>query len=273
MKSEEYLEKLHLVLVEILDYVVDVCEKNNLTYFIAYGTTLGAYRHSGFIPWDDDIDIAMPRKDYEKLLELLDNSECEKYSIQNEMNEPNYFLQFAKVRKNGTVFIEEYADNIYKNTGIYIDVFPLDYLDNKDSLVFKMKYKFIKYLKHILKFKSCRNLFKSNESKFKYIIDLIISIPAYLLSNKKMLKFIKKLSTSNGLENSKYFVQFDSSTRGAILERSIYLPSKKINFVNKSYFAPGNTEEYLKMHYGEDFMELPPIEKRHTHVPIEIKFE
>ncbi|MCI8352318.1 MAG: LicD family protein [Clostridia bacterium] len=104
--EKNYLEKLHSNLVEILDYVCKVCDENNLQYFIAYGTALGAYRHQGFIPWDDDVDIALPRNDYEKLLNLLKDSNYDKYSCQNETNEKNYFLVFSKIRKNGTIFIE-----------------------------------------------------------------------------------------------------------------------------------------------------------------------
>lgn len=104
--EKNYLNKLHLTLVEILDYVCKICDENNLQYFIAYGTALGAYRHQGFIPWDDDIDIALPRNDYEKLINILKKDNSGKYSCQNETNEKNYFLIFSKIRKNGTIFIE-----------------------------------------------------------------------------------------------------------------------------------------------------------------------
>lgn len=103
---ENYLEKLHVTLVEILDYVCKICEENNLQYFLVYGNALGAYRHQGFIPWDDDIDIALPRNDYEKLINILKQTDSKKYSYQNEINEKNYFLIFSKIRKNETIFIE-----------------------------------------------------------------------------------------------------------------------------------------------------------------------
>ena len=87
------LDKLHFVLVEILDYFVSICEKNNLRYFLVYGTALGAYRHKGFIPWDDDLDVAMPRKDYQKFLEIMQHTNDD-YILQNEGNENNWFLSF-----------------------------------------------------------------------------------------------------------------------------------------------------------------------------------
>ena len=121
------LGKLHETLLEILDYVVSVCEENGLQYVLVYGTALGAYRHKGFIPWDDDLDIALPRKDYEKLIEIMKKSEQKKYLIQNESNEKRYYLPFSKVRKAGTLFAESIAQGMYSNNGIFIDIFPLFY--------------------------------------------------------------------------------------------------------------------------------------------------
>ena len=96
---DEGLEKLHGVLVEILDFVYSVCEEHGLLCFLVYGTALGAYRHHGFIPWDDDMDVAMPREDYTKFLQIMKQEGHDKYEIQDEDNEDFYFLSFAKVRK------------------------------------------------------------------------------------------------------------------------------------------------------------------------------
>lgn len=98
------IDKLHNSLVEILDYVVDICEKNDFSYCLLYGTALGAYRHKGFIPWDDDLDIGMPREDYTKFIKYLQDNPSPEFSLQNEDNENNWFLTFSKVRKNNTVF-------------------------------------------------------------------------------------------------------------------------------------------------------------------------
>ena len=152
-------------------------------------------------------------------------------------------------------------------------MFPLDYVDDKNSLSFKLKLKIIKYIRHVLRFKNCRTVFKEKESLIKLCSDYVISLPAFLVSNKRLLKIEKKLMTSNGSEfTAKYFAMFDSATEGIVLEKDYYLPSKKIKFENKMYNVPGKIEKYLEKHYGEKYMQLPPEDKRHTHEPIKIKF-
>ena len=119
--TEDRLEQLHKVLLELFDYVREVCEKNDLPYLLIAGTTLGARRHGGFIPWDDDLDIALLRSDYEKLLTLLRQEKNLLYTLQDERNEPRYFLPFAKLRKNGTIFRESVAPDLYENPGIFLE--------------------------------------------------------------------------------------------------------------------------------------------------------
>ena len=132
--SEERLKKLHLILLELLEYVDSICKQNNLQYLLIGGTALGARRHRGFIPWDDDIDIGLPREDYEKLLGIL-KSRNDGYSVQDETNEDNYFCPFAKLRKNGTIFCEKISQGLYKNNGIYIDIFPIDTMNDCSSML------------------------------------------------------------------------------------------------------------------------------------------
>ncbi|HGR9825979.1 TPA: phosphorylcholine transferase LicD, partial [Streptococcus pneumoniae] len=132
-------KQLHETLIEILDFVKEICEKHELTYFLVFGTALGAKRHCGFIPWDDDVDIALPREHYNIFIDALSETDQSIFSLQNEDNEPNYFLPFAKLRKNNTIFIEKILDVEYENNGIYIDIFPLDFVENPDSFNFKIR--------------------------------------------------------------------------------------------------------------------------------------
>lgn len=265
------LDKLHETLVEILDYVVDICEKNGFQYCLLYGTALGAHRHRGFIPWDDDLDIGMPRKDYEKFIDYMKKNPSKLFSLQDESNEINWFLTFCKVRKNNTVFIETMSDGLYSNNGLYIDVFPLDYID-KNSGVFSWKRKYINYFKHVLKIQACPKLFLEKEGRIKYIIDRILSFPAYLFSNKKLINYVNHLMISKMDESEMSFVvQYDESSQAAVMEKEIYLPFKKCEFEGKYYNVPNNIQEYLKRQYGDNYMQLPPVEQRMTHKPIKIQ--
>lgn len=266
---ENYIDKLHNVLLEILIYVTEFCEKNYIEYCLVYGTALGAFRHGGFIPWDDDVDIAIPRRDYNRFINLMEQ-ENGLYDIQYEKNETNYFLTFAKVRKKGTLFIENIADGLYKNNGVYIDVFPLDNADNPNLLSTRTKKWLINYLKHCLKIKSCPQAFKSSYSRPKYIINRILSAPGSLFSNKLLLRVIQKLSI-NPNEDLGYIAQYDESSAAAIMKRETYFPFKKIKFEGIEMYVPNNVTAYLATQYGSDYMELPPLEKRHTHLPIKVE--
>lgn len=112
---------------EILDEFHRVCTENGLRYSLAYGTLLGAVRHKGFIPWDDDIDVLMPRDDYQILQEIWKRKATEKYILQEPYTSPDLVINFTKIRKDRTTFIQaEFEKNRKYHKGIFIDVFPLD---------------------------------------------------------------------------------------------------------------------------------------------------
>ena len=115
------------IMLEILQEVHKICVANDITYWIEAGTLLGAKRHKGFIPWDDDIDIAMPRKDYNKFLKIAQEKLPQDMFLQNKETEPDYYLPFSKIRKNNTLLIEtgETGEENYHH-GIFIDIFPFD---------------------------------------------------------------------------------------------------------------------------------------------------
>ena len=112
--------------LDILKAFIKVCNKYNLEYFLVYGTALGAIRHKGFIPWDDDIDVAMPRKDYDKYIELQKEYEGTPYFIQTFKSDPCYIYNYAKLRDSSTTFLENAFKNHRINQGVFIDVFPVD---------------------------------------------------------------------------------------------------------------------------------------------------
>ncbi|HGL7717046.1 TPA: phosphorylcholine transferase LicD [Streptococcus pneumoniae] len=265
-------KQLHETLIEILDFVKEICEKHELTYFLVFGTALGAKRHCGFIPWDDDVDIALPREHYNIFIDALSETDQSIFSLQNEDNEPNYFLPFAKLRKNNTIFIEKILDVEYENNGIYIDIFPLDFVENLDSFNFKIRRTTFNYIKHILKFSSCRSFYKNKYSNVRYLIENIMSIPTLFFSNRRLLFLANSLISST--TKADFIGQYDQkSNKRAIMPSNYYFPPRSAVFEGKTYSVPAKLEDYLKCFYGSDYMELPPIEKRVTHQPITLRFE
>ena len=266
------MERLHETLIEILDYVVSVCEENGLRYFLIYGSALGAYRHQGFIPWDDDLDIGLPREDYEKFLKIMEKQPSKLYCLQNDSTEDKYYLTFSKVRKQGTLFMESIAEGMYRDNGIFVDIFPLDYVTDKTSLGHKMKEYMIAYLNHTLRYAGYRNAY-SKSSPIKHAIEHVICLPAFVLPKKWIVNIIKRLNKGRCQEaDAKYLVEYCDLRYRWAQPVEYYFPPKKMSFAGKEYNVPGQIESYLSATYGDDYMQLPPEEDRVTHLPLELKF-
>ena len=131
--DEKDLQKLKQVELEILKAFIEVCKKLDITYYVLSGTMLGAVRHKGFIPWDDDIDVGMLRKDYEVFIQNAQALLPDHLFLQNIATDPNCLIPFLKIRDSRTTFIETSYKNRKMNHGIFIDIFPIDYYPNDDS--------------------------------------------------------------------------------------------------------------------------------------------
>ena len=131
--DESTLKKLQGIELIILKDFISLCEKHSLTYYVAGGTAIGAFRHKGFIPWDDDIDVNMPREDYDKFLEIAQTELADKYNVQHIDNTDGYVLTFAKMNLKGTTFIEATDTNRTYEQGIFIDIFPMDKLPSDEK--------------------------------------------------------------------------------------------------------------------------------------------
>ena len=258
------LKKLQKVLLEMLDEVVRLCDKYHLDYFISGGTCLGAVRHSGFIPWDDDIDIVMPRDDYERFLEIARDELDDKYFLDYyKTNDENHF-GFAKIKKNNTSFVMGYQ---YKcHNGFFLNIFPLDYNDNRDSLKVKLSVSLARCLLETLKYKD-HNLSK------KSLRRPIISLPFAIFSNKHIHRIIEYLyqncnkgkHTNGAVYSGMYYYKKD------IYPIDVVFPYSEVTFEGKKYHAYHDTDYYLKSLYG-DYMKLPPLEKRTAHKPEKLDF-
>ena len=129
----EVLKQLQGEILSILDDFIRICEDYHLEYFGIAGTGIGALRHKGFIPWDDDIDVGMPREDYEKFLQIAQKECGEEYFLQTVDTDPEYHLYFAKLRMNHTRFVENSLQKAGSVTGFYIDIFPYDEISDDEA--------------------------------------------------------------------------------------------------------------------------------------------
>ena len=255
--DSESLKRLKEFELELLKTFISTCETLGLKYYVMGGTLLGAVRHKGFIPWDDDIDVAMPRKDDEIWIEKAPKLISEGQFIQTHITDPHYPANFAKLRNSNTTFIESTLSNLDINHGIYIDIFPLDYYPEKNSFSFKLK-----QLRYTCKIAQLFNVDAIDYSKGKKIIRKIISLSVAgspydaVVKRDELYKSSKSgslLANFSGAWGDKEIVPADWYGEGVTLL-----------FEGLEVSAPKEYKKWLQQVYG-DYMQLPPEEKRVTH--------
>lgn len=246
------IDELKKIQKEILDEVVKFCEENNIRYFLAYGTMLGAIRHKGYIPWDDDIDIHMPRPDYEKFIELYNKKSDSDYQIVTHELDRRYEVPFAKIFRKGTIVNEFfYKQSVF---GVYVDIFPLDGIKSKwQAYICGQCIRFM-YIKTMI---FCNR--QTLARKARLFITKMILLP---FSSHFILKTMRRIATRHNYEESKQVCSFGSRTAmKEILPREVFDNYITVSFEGSEYRAPEGYDKYLKQKYG-NYMQLPPKEKQ-----------
>lgn len=253
------LEEQKKLQLEMLKFLKDICDKYSITYFLGGGTLLGAIRHKGYIPWDDDIDIMLPRKDYNKLLEIFNNESYESYKILSYKNTSDYYYSFAKLVDTRTILIENDYEKI-SEMGVYIDLFPIDELPDEENKIKKVLKKYI-FWDRILMCYIQKNFLKYNANFIK------------ILYKKSMKFFIKTFKLKNNILNNidKICTKYTNTNTVAcitgvyfekeIMPKSYISDYVMVEFEGEEFKAPIGYDEYLTKHYG-DYMKLPPKEKQ-----------
>lgn len=251
------IDELRKLQVEMLNYIDMFCKKNNLNYSLCGGTLLGAVRHKGYIPWDDDIDIFMPRNDYEKFIELQ-NKEFGKYKIINPFTTKGCFIPFSKFINTETVLIEN-NDRKLIDLGVYIDIFPIDGLPNNE----KTRQKYWNFIKKVKRLNTC--VYEKTiigESFCKRLFRKIVFYAFAVLDKSIVAKYINKQAMKYKIEDSDFvacsvfgYGQKEEMSKTAI-ETFIDLDFEQLKFKSIAGY-----ETYLSNVYG-NYMELPPLEKR-----------
>ena len=265
--KEQSLKKLHQFEVMALDEFDRICKKHGLTYYLIGGTLLGAVRHQGFIPWDDDIDVGMPRKDYNEFIRIAQSELPPQLFLQTINSDPGYDHFFAKLRINNTVFMEEAVKSSIRHQGIFIDIFPLDGCKGRFGIMKQIRKKAIIALSNVIRRR--RNSYaRTYLNKFRnYLVSAVFA----LFSDKCIVCMVEKMMAGKG----DYYINW--SGRGGwkedAMEKIVYNPSGELFFEGKNYSVPNALDRYLSNLYGDDYMELPPVEKRETHNPIRLSFD
>ena len=247
--------KLQNIILNIMKFIDELCEKHHIEYYIIGGTALGAVRHGGFIPWDDDLDIAMTRENYDRFLTI-----CEKEIAQNDfylqVGRKNWPLYFSKLRLKGTLFEEVGAgEEIAKeNRGIFVDIFPLDAASNNKC---GRIWQYICSKMLIAQAVSSRH-YQTNSFIKKLVMQL--SYPVRFKSIEHF--FFNQVTRYNSLK-TKYIGDFFeiSKLKDASYPNQIWGKPVKIVFENIVLSAPEKTHDYLMFYFG-DYMTLPPLENR-----------
>jgi lipopolysaccharide cholinephosphotransferase len=259
------LRKAQLRMLEMLKEFDRICKKHNIEYVISGGTCLGAVRHGGFIPWDDDLDIDISYSHYKKLNKVLAKELSEQYFLQTPKTDKGYYQVFSRiVDKNSRIYYPEdtmfLRDNL-NYQGVFLDIFPL-------GNIFSYRFKKIIDSRYMAFFRSKRGIKrKKHNNFFKKVI--IISIWPLLKLTISLLNQLVSLRIPLLRNRNKYSHIFGTNITPRLNEKHIF-PAKTIVFENHEFLGPAEPEKYLTDLYG-DYMKIPTKEKRLIHsVKVEV---
>lgn len=256
------LSDVKLIELSLLIKVDKLCREHNIKYGLAGGSLLGAIRHKGFIPWDDDIDLFMPRESYEKFISIckIDSN----IQIKHCWNDKEYCYTFAKVIAPGTVICEKVAHVDNKANEICIDIFPVDNCGNSKIIAIFHVFKYM-ILKYLLVGSSWQKFVRNeNKSMIREILRFVFFLLGRCVSANALAKFLDKQYRTNNVKKTKYSVCF-SGVYGfrEIFKTDDYFDFIEYEFENLRFYSMRKYDEYLRSFYGE-YMKLPSLEKRNN---------
>ena len=263
------LRRLQLVQLEMLKVVDQFCEDHNIKYSLYAGTLLGAVRHKGFIPWDDDIDLCMERGEYDRFIKAWIQDGPEGYLIQNKDIEPAYVQSFAKIRKDHSTFLQDESERGRWHTGIFIDIFPIDRVP-KNRL--KQKLFYLNALLYQLYTREFVPPLSGGVTAF--ITKTLLELTAKNKIRTKLRKIhYRKLTSYNEKRSFPMIGTEIQSTLKQILPHDMMDDYIKLDFEDGQFSCMKGYEEYLTIKFG-DYNKLPPEEERTwRHHPIILDFE
>lgn len=258
--SNDDRKKIQSIETKILVEVDRICKKHNITYSVAYGSMIGAVRHHGSIPWDDDVDITMLRNDYIRFKEICKTELSSEFFYQSNDTDPNYYHLFDKIRMNNTIFKETFLSNYDIHHGVYIDIFPVDLVPQKKLQQVIQYYGFL-FCRIALNSKYLN--IEARSGKKKFFAQIVRFLTAFVSKDflyKKAHDFISKYKDSNSSIAESFCC---SGRKKTIYDINYYKETTSIEYDGYLVSIYSHYDEMLKDYYG-NYMELPPIQKRNT---------
>ncbi len=249
--DDSNLRKHQLRMLDMLRYIDAICRKHNIEYWLSSGTLLGAVRHGGFIPWDDDVDIEMMREDYERFVKVIKEDENPNYILQTHDSDPNYYWPFGKLRD---LHSEQEELNItynqyYKYRGIFVDVFVMEY--SSSYILSKLTYGvYLYFVYKIVDSKMWRHKWIRSTTHGIYTCLIKIVYPLLRIWNNFGSKEIIRHTLGMYLWSER--------------KTNEIFPLKELSFEGYDFFVPQDSNAYLKRLFG-DYMTLPSVEQIHPH--------
>lgn len=264
-QQEDYLKKLHEHLLIIMDEIDRVCTTKDIRYYLAGGSLIGAIRHKGFIPWDDDMDINMPYDDFKRFVEIAPQVLGKNFYFRWITTEKNYPHDFAKVAMKGTLFQEHYTTDL-EHSGIYVDIFPI-YPSAGYRHIYDYKKKLVKFLHGCL-------FERGGKSKNRRLRDLPRLFMSHMLSSKLIYRLMLFVIHPKKEDIATHYACYPSlfPINRQICPKEWCGKGERLPFEDRMYICPIESLKKLKLEYGENVMELPPIEKRKMHYPDNVIF-
>ena len=268
--KEMSLEEVRTCSIGILNFIVSVCKRNNLTYYLCGGTLLGAVRHGGFIPWDDDIDIMMPRHDYERLFEVW--PEDENFKVLNYKNTHNWPFAFGKAVDKRTLKLEPIRMDS-QLIGVDVDIFPIDNLPDDEAESEKL---FVDVAKAGRRLGIQLSAYGRGPASRTVFWTIFRNIFVFIIRVSEILRLTSVYRCTKNFDaiaqrynkTETHFCGITAIDHYGSKERnpkSNFSEATEVLFEGGAYPAPIGYPDYLARLYGNDYMELPPVEKRRTH--------
>lgn len=267
MKEEKIeLRETQQIALDILRIVSKICDEQGFRYYLVFGTLIGAIRHKGFIPWDDDLDIMMPRPDHDMFV---------RYFISHPEKFPNLMIFTSDNNRNYPYMITRVSDDRYRivmdnekpyGMGVFIDIYPYDGMGEtwKEAVKFQLKGDILSSLC----FQASRNHFEIGitKSKFKLAIKLPIFLVCKLIGKDFFQKRLKLLARQKSFDTTKYVgnVVWGSGGKVCIYDRKLFDEFILVDFENEKFKAPAGYDEFLHHIYG-NYMQLPPKKNQKPH--------